>query len=80
MTAPQPTDERRFVIWSWEHLSWWKPNRQGYTTELAEAGHYSFADAADITVGHIPAGEEVAMWLEEAQQRGKPQVHAEAGG
>ena len=63
-----------FVIWSWEHLAWWRPARQGYTKTLAEAGHYTFEEAADITVGHIPGGEEVAVILAEAEQHGSPRV------
>ena len=69
---------KTFVIWSWEHQAWWAPNRQGYTELLAQAGHYTFEEAADLTVGHIPAGEEVAMRLAEAQQRGRPQMYKPA--
>ena len=64
-----------YVIWSWEHRAWWRANREGYTESLAEAGHYTFDEAAEITVGHIPAGEEVAMCYAEAQQRGKPRCY-----
>ena len=58
---------RQFVIWSWEHTAWWGPDRCGYTADLAKAGRYSHAEAADIVVGHIPAGEEVAFRIEEAE-------------
>lgn len=61
--------EAVFVIWSWEHHAWWRPNQQGYTEQLDEAGRYSHTEAANIVVGHIPAGEEVAMLLAEAEQR-----------
>lgn len=61
-----------FLIWSWEHLAWWAPAQQGYTDKLAKAGRYSWEEAAEITVGHIPAGEEVAMLEVEAMQRGAP--------
>ena len=72
-----------FVIWSWEHLAWWAPNREGYTESLEQAGHYTFEDAAEITVVHIPAVEEIAVLLQEAEQRGQPRVygaHAEGRG
>ena len=61
-----------FVIWSWEHHSWWAPNRQGYAEHLEQAGRYSFQEAADIVVGYIPAGEEVAVLEAEAIHRGQP--------
>ena len=64
-----------FVVWSWEHRAWWRADRKGYTESLNEAGHYTFDEAADITVGHIPAGEEIAMLYEEAKQRGQPRVY-----
>ena len=64
-----------FVIWSWEHQEWWAPNRQGYTEQLAQAGRYTFDEAAKITVGHIPAGEEIAMLEAEAFQRGIPKTY-----
>ena len=66
--------EQTFVIWSWEHLAWWAPNRQGYTEQLEQAGRYSHAEAADIVVGHIPAGEEVEVLEAEALQRGRPRA------
>lgn len=28
-----------YLIWSYEHNAWWKPNRWGYTTNIKEAGH-----------------------------------------
>ena len=68
--------EQLFVIWSWEHQAWWGPSHSGYTEQLAQAGRYTFDEAADITVGHIPAGEEIAVLLAEAEQRGKPRTYA----
>ena len=65
-----------FVIWSWEHLAWWTPNRCGYTEDLTLAGRYTFDEAADITVGHIPAGEEIAVVEAEALQRGRPRIYS----
>jgi hypothetical protein len=69
-----------FVIWSWEHVGWWRPNHCGYTEELNDAGRYSFEEASKIVVGHIPAGEEVAMWYEEAVKIGRPKNYAQNGG
>lgn len=69
-------NERLFVIWSWEHNAWWAPHREGYTDSLADAGLYSFDEAADIVIGHIPAGEEVAVLEAEAHLRGVPRNYS----
>lgn len=50
-----------YLIWSWEHCAWWRPNRLGYTKEVREAGIYTLAEAAEITCPHFPPGEEVAV-------------------
>ena len=65
----------QFLIWSWEHLAWWNPQHRGYTEQLALAGRYSFEDAADIVIGHIPAGEEVAVLEADALRRGCPRSY-----
>ena len=63
-----------YLIWSHEHNAWWMPNRRGYTTDRALAGHYDFGEAADITVGHIPPGEEVAIPIAYAERFQAEQV------
>lgn len=40
--------EAKFLIWSFEHRGWWKPNGNGYTEDIKEAGVYSYADAFEI--------------------------------
>jgi hypothetical protein len=50
-----------YLIWSYEHNAWWKPNQRGYTKNIAEAGRYTLAEAGEIVVPHIPPGEEVAV-------------------
>lgn len=39
-----------FVIWSFEHNAWWGPHRWGYTSQLAQAGRYSEAEATAIVM------------------------------
>jgi hypothetical protein len=41
-------DEEKFLVWSNEHRAWWRPNSAGYTTNLADAGHYNREDAIKI--------------------------------
>ena len=40
--------ERIYVIWSYEHKGWWKPNRWGYTSNLREARKYNEEEIKDI--------------------------------
>lgn len=42
------TDAKDFLIWSIEHGSWWRSNHDGYTSDVKEAGRYSFDEAIDI--------------------------------
>lgn len=37
-----------FLIWSIEHDAWWAPGEHGYTREIAAAGIYPRARAAEI--------------------------------
>jgi len=45
--------EEVFLVWSNEHRGWWRPQRRGYTRDLAEAGRYSRAQAIEICRGAI---------------------------
>ena len=67
---------RHFVIWSHEHRMWWGPDRAGYVADLVNAGRYTFQEAADITVDHVPPGEEVAIDFEIAARHGSTVVWA----
>jgi hypothetical protein len=40
-----------YLIFSWEHNAFWKPNCQGYTRFIERAGRYSKADAERICKG-----------------------------
>lgn len=68
-----------WVIWSYEHDSWWAPNSCGYRTSLLLAGVYTEAEAKKIeasanqypnlwlVTNTNPEGKhEIAMPLEEA--------------
>lgn len=50
-----------YYIWSLEHEAWWRPERNGYTTDVNEAGLYTREQAADITLDVIPPGTEIAV-------------------
>lgn len=63
---------REFVIWSFEHAQWWRPNQLGYTRALSEAGRYTAQEAGDIATAS--PGEEVALRLDVAQSNGPPTV------
>jgi hypothetical protein len=58
-----------WVVWSFEHDGWWRPGGWGYTPHLAEAGHYTEADARRIEHQanyHRRTVYEKALSLEEA--------------
>ena len=37
-----------YYIWSFEHNSWWRWHSRGYTTDIKQAGKYSFDNAKQI--------------------------------
>ena len=37
-----------YLIWSNEHVAWWRPDRCGYTAYIDAAGRYSREDAIKI--------------------------------
>lgn len=49
---------KNFLIWSFEHDAWWRPNRCGYTKVRSEAGVYEITEALDI-VNAANFGDEV---------------------
>jgi selenophosphate synthetase-related protein len=38
----------KYRIWSFEHNAWWRPNWNGYTVSIFEAGLYDFEEATKI--------------------------------
>lgn len=54
-----------WVIWSFEHNAWWKPDRRGYTPDLIFAGVYSKEEADEIErdANRYTPGNEVALPL-----------------
>lgn len=40
--------EKKWLIWSIEHGSWWNSHERGYVTERSRAGLYTYADALNI--------------------------------
>lgn len=37
-----------YLVWSTKHSAWWRADRAGYTTSLAQAGRYGRDEAIDI--------------------------------
>lgn len=46
----------KVYIWSFEHTMWWKPNSQGYTSDIKEAGEYVLDKAIQICIHANIAG------------------------
>lgn len=45
--APPPI---MYLLWSNKHKMWWRPNAIGYTSDVAEAGHYTETKAIEHVV------------------------------
>ena len=41
-------NEQLYVIWSYEHGSWWRPHSRGYTVDIKQAGLYTKKVAREI--------------------------------
>lgn len=68
----------KFVIWSFEHDTWWAANEQGYVRELENAGRYNASDAGRIVVNSVWL-DEIAIVESIAVERGAPQHHPYRG-
>jgi hypothetical protein len=56
-----------YVIWSFEHHAWWRPDWNGYTVALADAGRYTEPEADEILArANIVRCHEVAVVEREA--------------
>lgn len=67
----------KYLIWSNEHNSWWRPGSSGYSLTIEGAGRYSLAQALElcneansewapgsrITPDELPIAEEAALLL-----------------
>lgn len=70
--------DKTYLIYSHEHGAWWKPEWDGYTDTVAEAGRYTFEQAAVIVLPTIPSGIEVAVPESVAVARGTAAVYKES--
>lgn len=50
-----------YLIWSNEHRGWWRPQRRGYTRDLAEAGRYDRDTALRICHGAILTAKDIGI-------------------
>ena len=41
-----------FLIWSFWHKAWWRPDGMGYTTVKAKAGRYTYEQAMEMSLDH----------------------------
>jgi len=58
-TDPRSTDI--YLVWSNEHVGWWKPGGYGYSTALEDAGHFTRERAIDISRRAIPGSSSLGM-------------------
>lgn len=45
-----------FLIWSNDRRGWWLRSRYGYTTNIEEAGRFTFAEARQIELEAFAGG------------------------
>jgi hypothetical protein len=45
-----------FLLWSNKHQAWWRPNAKGYTSDRAEAGRFTQAEALDYVLSSAYSG------------------------
>lgn len=65
-----------YLIWSNEHRAWWRPQRQGYTSSIHEAGQYTRENAFKICKNAnyehffdercVATPNEIAVWRDDA--------------
>ncbi len=73
--TPGPSDTEQFyVIWSWEHMGWWRSDRCGYTDYLEQAGRYTGDEAHDIARA-LPNFTEMPIPDHVAQKFSRPTFH-----
>jgi hypothetical protein len=48
-------DDDTYLVWSNEHMGWWRPGSRGYSRGLRHAGHFSRDQALDICRKAIPS-------------------------
>jgi hypothetical protein len=41
-------NDRKCLIWSFEHGQWWRDNCDGYTSDIEDAGRYSLQKAVQL--------------------------------
>ena len=41
-------EQLHYLIWSFEHVKWWRAASRGYTEDITQAGHYEEWEAAQI--------------------------------
>lgn len=78
--AEEPSTPDLWVIWSHEHRAWWGPKQRGYTEDLREAGRYTKAEAAEITLGTLPYGIEVPVPARSAEVSGTSRLWGHVDG
>jgi hypothetical protein len=42
------------LVWSVEHNAWWRPDGNGYTRRLSQAGRYDYRVALSICAKAVP--------------------------
>ena len=50
---PAKEGRMKWLIWSFNHMSWWAPNSLGYVHTVAEAGRYTDLEAVEIMAGDM---------------------------
>ena len=67
-----------YLIWSFQHMKWWRPNGRGYTSEIDEAGRYPQEEAGLYVLDDV-LHNEIAIPEPNALRDGPPKFHPYEG-
>lgn len=79
LETAQQVFQPMFYIWSYEHQRWWRPQAEGYTSDITEAGLYTSQEAGEIFTDDVTM-DDMPVLTQLAQRHGAPPRYHPYGG